>query len=408
MSEIILPLSSLPLPNHSSPDGTIIEIIAPDDLHHHFRDNDILSLTVPQVARLFSRVLAMPNLVPPVTTVEQAKAYKERIIQNSLKTVELTGNKSFSPLMTLYLTDNTTPEEIRKGKEEGIISAVKLYPANATTNSQFGITDMNKLDSVFETMSELQLPLLIHGEMVHESIDIFDREKEFIDQVLKPLLKKFPRLKVVLEHITTKDAVDFILEQEELNKNQQICATVTPHHLLFNRNAIFGHGINPHYYCLPILKKRFHQEALIQAVVLNKNTNFFLGSDSAPHLKCKKENSCGCAGIYNGHIIMESLIELFDSFGRLDNLETFTSINGAKFYQLEQNQNKIKFIKKSWKVPAYYFIGEGEEKNLDEETIRLNSIVPLKANEELLWQFLNENSEENSEENDKKKIKLNE
>lgn len=337
-----------------------LTIIQPDDWHLHVRDNVMLRTVMPHTARQFARAIIMPNLKPPVTTTEQALAYRTRILD------VLDDNTSFDPLMTLYLTDNTSPNEIVKAKQSGLVQAVKYYPAGATTNSDSGVTDITKVYDTLAAMAEQDMPLLVHGEVVDSTVDIFDREKVFIDKVLKPINENIPQLRVVFEHITTQDAVQYVLSSDA-----NIAATITPHHLLFNRNAMLVGGIKPHFYCLPVLKRNTHQQALIEAAT-SGNPKFFLGTDSAPHAKSAKETDCGCAGIYSAHAAIELYAIAFEQAGKLDRLEGFASFFGADFYQLPRNQQKITLTKKEWKVPSHFQAGEEQ-------------LIPLLAGETLSW-----------------------
>lgn len=315
-----------------------ITITKPDDWHAHFRDDVVLAETVPASARIFSRSVAMPNLTPPVVNAKMAKDYERRILANR------PDGSSFVPIVTLYLTNATTPEEIRTAKDEGILAS-KLYPSGATTNSDKGVNNIEKMYPVFSAMEEVGMLLLIHGEVTDNKIDIFDREKEFIEKYLTNIVKKFPNLKIVLEHITTSDAVDFVEKSPE-----NIAATVTPQHLMLNRNDLLVGGIKPHYYCLPILKRNTHQLALRNAVV-SGSPKFFLGTDSAPHMKEDKESSCGCAGCYSAPAAIELYAQVFDEMDALDKLEGFASHYGADFYGLPRNQEKITLIRDSWNMP---------------------------------------------------------
>jgi len=308
----------------------ILEIIKPDDWHVHFRDNRILNAVVPETSKHFSRALIMPNLTPPILNGTDAINYKKRIAKSIPK------KDNFLPLMTLYLTENTNPHELKKSYKEGLVFAAKLYPAGATTNSESGVKNINSIMPVLETMSEIGMPLLIHGESTDRDIDIFDREKEFIDKTLDYICKKLPDLKITFEHITTKEATLYV---NEGNKN--LVASITPHHLALNRNAIFVGGINPHYYCLPILKREEHRNALLKAATSNENTKFFLGTDTAPHFIHDKESACGCAGIFNASYCISILAQIFDNYNSLKNLERFTSINGAFHYCTKQNKTLI-------------------------------------------------------------------
>jgi dihydroorotase len=340
-----------------------LEIIVPDDFHHHFRDGDVLADVVGHAAKSFSRVLAMPNIKPPVRTLEEAQAYKQRILSH------VSSGNSLELLMTLYLTDNTTPEDIIRSKESGIVFAAKLYPAGATTNSEFGVTDINKIGPVLQAMSDVGMPMLVHGEVVDSNVDIFDREQVFVDTILRPLITAFPKLKVVMEHITTDYAANFV--GVECADNPHIAATITAHHLLYNSNAIFKGGVCPHMYCLPILKREKHRVALVQAATSGSG-KFFIGTDSAPHAVEAKESACGCAGIFTGHAPLELYTEAFESVGALDKLEGFTSIHGAQFYDIPVNTKKIALVKESWVVPERYTFGS-------------SVIRPLRAGEEIAW-----------------------
>ena len=313
-----------------------IEIIKPDDWHVHFRDNDILKAVVPETTRHFARAIVMPNLTPPILNGKQAIEYKERIKKNIPKT------HNFEPLMTIYLTENTNKSELKESYQEGFVFAAKLYPAGATTNSDSGVKDIKKIMPLLETMAKVGMPLLIHGEVTHKEVDIFDREKVFIDKNLDFICKNLPELKITLEHITTKEATEYIYEG-----NENLVASITPHHLALNRNAIFVGGIRPHNYCLPILKREKHRKALIK-VATNGYGKFFLGSDTAPHLKGDKENDCGCAGVFNASYCISILAQIFESYKCLQNLEKFTSINGAHHYKIPVNKEKI-VIKKEKK-----------------------------------------------------------
>ncbi len=311
-----------------------IDIIKPDDWHVHFRDNNILKAVVPETTRHFARAIVMPNLTPPVLNGKQAIEYKKRIIKNIPK------SHNFEPLMTIYLTEKTDKLELQKSYQEGYVFAAKLYPAGATTNSDSGVKDIKKIMPVLETMARVGMPLLIHGEVTHKDVDIFDREKVFIDKNLDFICKELPELKITLEHITTKDATVYVNEG-----NQNLVASITPHHLALNRNAIFVGGIRPHNYCLPILKREKHRKALIE-VATEGNEKFFLGTDTAPHFTYDKENCCGCAGIFNATYCLQVLAQIFDNYGSINTLEKFISINGSKHYNLNTNKKKIRLIKK--------------------------------------------------------------
>ena len=317
-----------------------LEIIRPDDWHLHLRDEEALAHTVPATSRSFHRAIVMPNLVPPVTTVEMAEAYKERILNC------VPQGQSFEPLITLYLTDTMSPEEIKKAKKSSAVYACKLYPAGATTNSDSGVSSLSSLDPVLEAMQSEDIPLLVHGEVTENHVDIFDREKEFINQHLIPIQKKFPKLRIVLEHITTKDAVEFVK-----NTPDNVAATITPQHLMYNRNDMLVGGIKPHLYCLPILKANDHQKALQQAAI-SGNPKFFLGTDSAPHATDTKESYCGCAGCYSAPVAIELYATIFEELGALDKLENFASVFGANFYKLPINKDKILLKREKLEVPS--------------------------------------------------------
>ncbi len=339
-----------------------ITLTRPDDWHVHLRDGAVLADVVPHTARQFGRAIVMPNLKPPVTTTALAAAYRERIL------AALPSGLRFEPLMVLYLTDNTSADEIRRAVDSGFVKAVKLYPAGATTNSDAGVTDLKRCMGALETMQALGLPLLIHGEVTDADIDLFDREAVFIERVLQPLRKSLPGLRVVFEHITTKDAADYVREAEG-----DIGATITAHHLLYNRNAIFKGGIRPHYYCLPVLKRETHRQALLQAAT-SGNPRFFLGTDSAPHPKGLKEHACGCAGCYTALHAMELYAQAFESAGALDRLEGFASFHGADFYRLPRNADKVTLQRTDWVIPDEVRIGEG-------------TLVPLDGGQTLHWKF---------------------
>ncbi|KAK3184117.1 hypothetical protein Dsin_031403 [Dipteronia sinensis] len=340
-----------------------LTITQPDDWHLHLRDGDLLKAVVPHSASHFGRAIVMPNLKPPITTTAAAVVYRDAILK------ALPSDSNFTPLMTLYLTDTTSPDEIKLAKRSGVVFAVKLYPAGATTNSQDGVTDLfGKCLPVLEEMAEQNMPLLVHGEVTDPNVDIFDREKVFIDTVLQPLIQRLPQLKVVMEHITTMDAVKFV----ESCKEGSVAATVTPQHLLLNRNAIFQGGLQPHNYCLPVLKRETHRQAIVSAVT-SGSKRFFLGTDSAPHEKSKKESACGCAGIYNAPVALSLYAKVFEEMGALDKLEAFTSINGPGFYGLPRNTSKIKLSKTSWKVPEAFSFSFGD-------------IIPMFAGNTLEWQ----------------------
>lgn len=339
-----------------------IVIKRPDDLHLHVRDGAALQSVVPATARQFGRAVIMPNLTPPITTVAMAEAYRERIL------AALPADSDFIPLMTLYLTDNTPVSEIEAAAASPFVYALKLYPAGATTNSDAGVTDVKKVTPLLQAMQSAGLPLLVHGEVTGE-VDVFDRERVFIETILAPLLETLPDLRVVMEHITTREAASFVASGPD-----HLGATITPQHLLMNRNAIFAGGIRPHHYCLPILKREEHREALVMAAT-SGSPKFFLGTDSAPHAKHHKENACGCAGIYSALHAMELYTEAFDQAGALDKLQGFASENGARFYGLEENTGTITLEKTTWEVPASLPLGEHE-------------IVPLRAGETCQWKMI--------------------
>lgn len=341
-----------------------LAITRPDDWHLHLRDGAALKAVLPDTARQFARAIVMPNLRPPVTTTELAVSYRQRIVD------ALPAGAEFEPLMTLYLTDNTTAEEIAKAKTSGIIHGVKLYPAGATTNSDSGVTSLDKCASALDAMEKLGMPLLTHAEVTDADVDVFDRERVFIERHMIPLLKKYPALKIVFEHITTKDAADFVMSAPS-----NVAATITAHHLLMNRNDMFKGGIQPHHYCLPILKREEHRVALVKAAT-SGNSKFFLGTDSAPHAKHTKEAACGCAGMYTAHTAIELYAEAFETVDAIDKLEGFASFYGADFYGLPRNKAQITLVKESWKVPE----------SLPFDGVDL--LVPLRAGQELNWKLL--------------------
>lgn len=341
-----------------------LTLTRPDDWHLHLRDGGLLQHTVPATAKVMQRAIIMPNLQPPVMNAEQALDYRQRILAQAP-----TGS-TFDPLMVLYLTDDTTPEMILAAKAAGNIVAVKLYPAGATTNSSSGVTDLGKLDELAAALTETQMPLLVHGEVTHDHIDIFDREKEFLDTILAPLVSRNPNLKIVVEHITTKDAADFVNSQ-----GNNIGATITVQHLAYNRNHLLVGGVRPHLYCLPVLKRNTHQQAL-QDVVVSGNSKFFLGTDSAPHAKGSKENACGCAGCFSAYAAIELYAEIFEDLGALDKLEGFASFYGPDFYNLPRNKDTITLVKTPWTAPAEMPFGS-------------DVIVPLKAGESIRWKLEN-------------------
>ena len=327
-----------------------IEIIKPDDWHVHFRDNDILKAVVPETSRHFARCIVMPNLVPPILNAKQAIDYKKRIEK------AIPSKDNFEPLMTIYLTEETNKKELKNAYKNGAIFAVKLYPAGATTNSDSGVKDIKRIMPVLETMSKIGMPLLIHGEVTHKDVDIFDREKVFIDQNLDFICKELPELKITLEHITTKEATEYVTEA-----NKNLVASITPHHLALNRNALFVGGIRPHNYCLPILKRENHRQALIRSAI-SKNPKFFLGTDTAPHLTTDKESACGCAGVFNTTYCLSILAQLFDNENALPNLENFVSKNGANHYNLKNNNETILMIKQSQVVHFKEYLNFNKQK----------------------------------------------
>jgi dihydroorotase len=337
-------------------------LIRPDDWHVHLRDGDLLRAVADHTARVFARAIVMPNLKPPVTTVAAARAYRERIL------AAVDPALGFTPLMTAYLTDDIDPDEIARGHAEGVFTAAKLYPANATTNSAAGVTDIRRLDRVLERMQSIDMPLLVHGEVVDHTVDVFDREAVFIERVLAPTLARFPALRVVFEHITTRQAVEFVTAA-----GPNVGATITPHHLEINRNAMFEGGIRPHFYCLPLAKREAHRLALRRAAT-SGNPKFFLGTDSAPHRVADKESACGCAGIWNAPVAIESYARVFDEEGALDRLEGFASIHGPRFYGLPVNATRVRLVREPLAVPERYTFDAGE-------------IVPFHAGRTLGWRY---------------------
>ncbi len=340
-----------------------IILTRPDDWHLHLRDGVVLRDVLPHTARQFARAIVMPNLKPPVTTTEMAKAYRKRILD------VLPSDRHFEPLMTLYLTDNTSVDEIGRAVDSGIVHGVKLYPAGATTNSDAGVTDLKRCMGALERMQALGLPLLIHGEVTDRDIDLFDREAVFIERTLIPLRRQLPALKIVFEHITTKEAVQYVKEADG-----PTAATITAHHLLYNRNAMFTGGVRPHYYCLPVLKRETHRQALIAAAT-SGNPKFFLGTDSAPHAKGLKEHACGCAGCYTALHAMELYAQAFEQADALDKLEAFASFYGADFYGLPRNEDKVTLERATWNVPEELPMGD-------------TTVVPLDAGQSLNWKFV--------------------
>ncbi|XOV80453.1 MAG: dihydroorotase [Aestuariibacter sp.] len=341
---------------------TQLTITRPDDWHLHLRDDDMLAETVPATARCFHRAIVMPNLVPPVTNAEQALAYEKRIL------AQVPSDTTFQPLMTLYLTNTTTAEDIRDAKQQGI-PAAKLYPAGATTNSDAGVASLTGMYPVFQAMADQGMLLLVHGEVTENHVDIFDREKEFIAQHLRAIVQDFPTLKVVLEHITTKDAVEFVA-----GAGKNVAATITPQHLLLNRNDLLVGGIKPHNYCLPVLKRNIHQQAL-REIVKTGSAKFFLGTDSAPHEQSKKENACGCAGCYSAWSAIELYAEVFEQLDALEHFEGFASHHGPDFYGLPRNQSNITLVRETWTVPESINLPNGRP------------IVPFFAGQTLNWKL---------------------
>lgn len=339
-----------------------LTLTRPDDWHLHLRDGAGLASVLPHSAREFGRALIMPNLRPPVVNVDLAGEYRQRILES------LPAGSTFEPLMSLYLTDKTSPAEIQKAVDSGFVKSLKLYPAGATTNSDHGVTSMEAALPALEKMAELGLPLCVHGEVTDPNVDVFDREAVFIETVLEPLLCRLPSLRVVMEHITTAQAAAFVSAAGE-----NVAASVTAHHLLMNRNALFQGGIRPHHYCLPVLKRETHRQALLSAVS-SGSKKFFLGTDSAPHAQNTKENACGCAGMYTAHAAMPLYAEAFESIDALDQLEAFASFNGPDFYRIPRNQGTITLVKESWEVPATYPFGD-------------QTVVPLRAGETIAWKL---------------------
>ena len=337
--------------------NSMLKITRPDDWHVHLRDGAMLAAVLPDTARQFARALVMPNLKPPVRTLGDAAAYRGRIL------AAMPLGARFTPLMTLYLTDNTAPEEIFKARASGFVQAVKYYPAGATTNSDAGVSDIGRVQGALEAMQEAGLPLLLHGEVTDPEVDVFDREAAFIATVLEPLLLRLPRLKIVLEHITTRQAVEFVAAAPA-----NVAATITAHHLLYNRNAMFSGGMRPHYYCLPVLKRESHRQALIEAIC-GGSPKYFLGTDSAPHASQSKESACGCAGIYTAHAAIELYAEAFETAGALDRLEAFASFHGADFYGLERNRETLTLLRDPHLLASQHAAG----------------VVPLRAGEGVNW-----------------------
>jgi dihydroorotase len=351
-----------------------ITLRRPDDWHVHLRDGAMLATVLPHTARQFARAIVMPNLVPPVTTVAAARAYRERIVAALRPYPSLPPHAGegmgggFTPLMTCYLTDTTDPREVALGYEEEVFAAVKLYPAHATTNSALGVTDINRVLPVFERMADIGMPLLVHGEATDPEVDVFDREAVFIDRVLDPLRRRLPELRIVLEHITTEEAAQYVA-----SAGQDMAATITAHHLVINRNAIFAGGIRPHLYCLPIAKREKHRLALRRAAV-SGDPHFFLGTDSAPHAAPTKETACGCAGIFTAPCALENYAEVFEEEAALDRLEAFASLNGPQFYRLPPNETRLTLRREGFPVPGH--IGAGD-----------SAVVPFRDGEILRWRL---------------------
>ena len=373
-------------PASPNTDALTLDIVQPDDWHLHLRDGADMASVLPATARHFGRALVMPNLRPPVTTVAQALAYRARVLSaahdhSAQSREDLSG---FSPLMTLYLTDTTLPDEIDRAVETGVIPAVKLYPAGATTNSDSGVTDLARCDRVLERMQALGMVFCLHGEVTHSEVDVFDREARFIDEVLIPLRARYPALKIVLEHITTRQAADYVRQAPG-----PLAATITPQHLLYNRNALFKGGIRPHYYCLPVLKRETHRQALVEAAT-SGSPRFFLGTDSAPHAQSTKETACGCAGCYSAPFAMALYAQAFDTAGALDRLEGFASLHGAQFYGFAPNTRRLRLHRQRQTVPdrlpfgsaiSEVTVGPGTESVSSDK----NWIVPLAAGDVIDW-----------------------
>ena len=339
-----------------------LEIRRPDDWHLHLRDGVALAAVLPHTARQFARAIVMPNLRPPVTTTAQALEYRQRIL------AALPTASRFEPLMTLYLTDATAPEEILLARASAVVHGVKLYPAGATTNSAAGVTSLARVEPVLEAMQDCGMPLLVHGEVTDPAVDVFDREAAFLHGQLAPLLERFTRLRVVLEHVTTRDAVDFVRKAGD-----RVAATITAHHLLLNRNAMFTGGLRPHHYCLPVLKRERHREALVEAATSGE-PRFFLGTDSAPHPRAAKESACGCAGMYTAHAAIELYAEAFAAAGALGRLEAFASEFGPRFYGLPLNEDRLRLVETPWAVPEHYPLGD-------------DVLVPLRAGTQVAWKL---------------------
>ena len=340
----------------------ILEITRPDDWHLHLRDGEALRAVLPDSARRFARAIAMPNLQPPVRTVADAQAYRARILE------ALPPGLDFEPLMTLYLTEESSVADIRRARQSGFVHAVKYYPAGATTNSQSGVTDLTRCDAVFEAMQEIGMPLLVHGEVTDPAVDVFDREAVFIERHGRRLVETFPGLKVVMEHLTTREGAEFVRDARA-----GVAGTITPQHLLWNRNALFRSGLRPHAYCLPVLKREVHRLALVAAAT-SGSAKFFLGTDSAPHARGAKESDCGCAGVYSAHAAIELYAEAFDLAGALDKLEAFASFHGPDFYGLPRNRERIRLRREAWTMPDALPFGDTE-------------LVPMRAGEAISWRL---------------------
>ena len=340
-----------------------LTITRPDDWHLHLRDGAALAAVVRHTAERFGRAIVMPNLKPPVTATTAAAAYRQRIV------AALPAGCTFEPLMTLYLTDRTSAEEVARARASGIVQAFKYYPAGATTNSDSGVTAIANVGAALAALEEHDLPLLVHGEVTDDATDVFDREAVFIDRVLDGIVRRHPRLRVVFEHVTTREAVEFVQAA-----GPRVAATITPQHLLLNRNALFAGGIRPHHYCLPVLKRELHREALLAAAT-GGSPKFFLGTDSAPHARSAKQAACGCAGIYSAHAGIELYAEAFDQVGRLDRLEAFASFHGADFYRLPRNSGSITLLREPWTPPDSYTFGD-------------DVLVPFRAGETIAWRLL--------------------
>ena len=342
-----------------------LTITRPDDWHLHLRDGAALESVVAFTARQFARAIVMPNLKPPVATVDSARAYRDRIMAALARAAASTR---FAPLMTLYLTDNTSGDEIGRAKASGFVHAVKYYPAGATTNSDAGVTRLERAFPALEAMERHGVPLLVHGEVTDPDVDLFDRERVFIDTVLAAIVRRFPGLRIVFEHVTTREAAEYVTAA-----GPNIAATITAHHLLYNRNAIFRGGLRPHFYCLPVLKRETHREALVRAAT-GGSPKFFLGTDSAPHPRGEKESACGCAGCFTAHAALELYAEAFDRAGHLDRLEAFASFNGPDFYRLPRNAARVTLVREPWEAPAELAFGDA-------------TLVPLRAGEKLAWRL---------------------